>query len=85
MNRPGEPGTHECLRTSRGGSERRTEHEVGGTVSDHHGADDVLHFVGERIAPHKKVRIVEFVDQIPKSASGKILRNELRARPHLQH
>jgi len=54
-------------------------------VSDHHGADDVLHFVAERIAPHKEVRIVEFIDQIPKSASGKILRNELRARPHLQH
>lgn len=43
-------------------------------------ADDVLHFVAERIAPHKKIRIVEFIDQIPKSASGKILRNELRAR-----
>jgi acyl-coenzyme A synthetase/AMP-(fatty) acid ligase len=37
-------------------------------------------FVAMRIAPHKKVRVVEFVEQIPKSASGKILRKDLRAR-----
>ena len=43
-------------------------------------ADEVMAFVAERVAPHKKVRAVEFVDAIPKSASGKILRKELRAR-----
>jgi acyl-CoA synthetase (AMP-forming)/AMP-acid ligase II len=43
-------------------------------------ADDVTAFVAERVAPYKKVRVVEFVDAIPKSASGKILRRELRAR-----
>ena len=37
-------------------------------------------FVAERVAPYKKVRVVEFIDAIPKSASGKILRRELRAR-----
>ena len=37
-------------------------------------------FVAERVAPYKKVRAVEFVDAIPKSASGKILRKDLRAR-----
>ena len=37
-------------------------------------------FVAMRIAPHKKVRAVEFIEQIPKSASGKILRKDLRAR-----
>jgi len=42
--------------------------------------DGVMSFVSERIAPHKKVRQVEFIDQIPKSASGKILRKDLRAR-----
>jgi acyl-CoA synthetase (AMP-forming)/AMP-acid ligase II len=42
--------------------------------------DDVMTFVAERIAPHKKVRVVEFIDLIPKSASGKILRKDLRAR-----
>ena len=43
-------------------------------------ADEVMAFVAERIAPHKKVRVVEFIDEIPKSASGKILRKDLRAR-----
>ncbi len=31
-------------------------------------------------APHKRIRRVEFLDAIPKAASGKILRRELRAR-----
>ena len=39
--------------------------------------DDVLAFVAERVAPHKRVRRIEIVEQIPKSASGKILRREL--------
>lgn len=39
---------------------------------------DVIAFVEERVAPYKKIRRVEFVDAIPKSASGKILRRELR-------
>jgi acyl-CoA synthetase (AMP-forming)/AMP-acid ligase II len=43
-------------------------------------ADDVMSFVASRVAPHKKVRLVEFIDAIPKSASGKILRKDLRAR-----
>jgi len=38
---------------------------------------DVMDFVAKRVAPHKKIRIVEFVGQIPKSASGKILRRVL--------
>ena len=42
-------------------------------------ADAVMQFVSERVAPYKKVRAVEFIDQIPKSASGKILRRELIA------
>jgi len=43
-------------------------------------AAEVIAFVAERVAPFKKVRAVEFVDAIPKSASGKILRKDLRAR-----
>jgi acyl-coenzyme A synthetase/AMP-(fatty) acid ligase len=31
-------------------------------------------FVAERVVPYKRIRRVEFVDRIPKSASGKILR-----------
>ena len=41
--------------------------------------DDVKAFVAEQVAPHKKVRRVEFIDAIPKSTSGKILRKDLRA------
>ncbi|QYN24540.1 AMP-binding protein [Amycolatopsis sp. DSM 110486] len=37
-------------------------------------------FVAERVAPYKKVRQVGFVDAIPKSAAGKILRKVLRQR-----
>lgn len=40
-------------------------------------ADEIMVFVAERVAPFKKVRSVEFVDAIPKSASGKILRRIL--------
>jgi acyl-CoA synthetase (AMP-forming)/AMP-acid ligase II len=43
-------------------------------------AAEVTAFVAERVAPYKKVRVVEFVDAIPRSAAGKILRKELRAR-----
>ncbi|MDA0237353.1 MAG: 4-coumarate--CoA ligase family protein [Proteobacteria bacterium] len=40
-------------------------------------AEEIMGFVSQRVAPHKKIRIVEFVEQIPKSASGKILRRVL--------
>ncbi|WP_418060750.1 crotonase/enoyl-CoA hydratase family protein [Pimelobacter simplex] len=41
-------------------------------------AEEIIAWVGERIAPHKRVRIVEFIDAVPKSAAGKILRKDLR-------
>jgi acyl-CoA synthetase (AMP-forming)/AMP-acid ligase II len=41
-------------------------------------AAEVTEFVAARVAPYKKVREVEFTEFIPKSASGKILRKELR-------
>jgi len=47
-------------------------------VDDGVEADELLAYVAERVAPYKKVREVEFVDEIPKSASGKILRRVLR-------
>ncbi|MEV8249294.1 AMP-binding protein [Microbacterium sp. NPDC076768] len=40
----------------------------------------VMAHVATHVAPHEKVRRVEFIDLIPKSASGKILRKDLRAR-----
>ncbi len=41
-------------------------------------ADEVMDFVAGQVAPYKKVRQVEFIEAIPKSASGKILRKDLR-------
>ncbi|HEY7786356.1 MAG TPA: 4-coumarate--CoA ligase family protein [Pyrinomonadaceae bacterium] len=39
--------------------------------------DEILSYVADRVAPHKKIRSVEFTDKIPKSPSGKILRRLL--------
>ncbi len=39
----------------------------------------VMDYMAEKVAPHKKIRIVEFIEAVPKSASGKILRKDLRA------
>lgn len=35
---------------------------------------DVMEYVAGQVAPYKKVRQVAFIDAVPKSASGKILR-----------
>ena len=40
-------------------------------------AETLMTYVAGRVAPYKKVRLVEFIDEIPKSASGKILRRLL--------
>jgi acyl-CoA synthetase (AMP-forming)/AMP-acid ligase II len=42
-------------------------------------AEELMQFVQSRVAPQKRVRALRFVDQIPKSASGKILRRILIA------
>ncbi|MFD8421931.1 4-coumarate--CoA ligase family protein [Streptomyces sp. NPDC059466] len=41
---------------------------------------EVMMYVAERVAPYKRVRGVTFVDEVPRAASGKILRRELRDR-----
>ena len=46
--------------------------------------DALAAFVAEQVAPHKRVRLVELVEEIPKSPSGKILRRLLRDREHVQ-
>jgi acyl-CoA synthetase (AMP-forming)/AMP-acid ligase II len=43
-------------------------------------ADDVMEFIAPRVAYYKRIRHVEFIDAIPKSPSGKILRRVLVAR-----
>ncbi|HXR44481.1 MAG TPA: AMP-binding protein, partial [Pseudolysinimonas sp.] len=40
----------------------------------------VISFVAEHVAPHKKVRKVAFIDAVPKSSAGKILRKDLKGR-----
>lgn len=48
----------------------------GSDVSD----EEILAFVAERVSPQKKLRLLERIEEIPKSASGKILRRELSGR-----
>jgi hypothetical protein len=43
-------------------------------------AEEVIAWVAQRVAPYKKVRAVEFIDEIPKALSGKILRRVLMDR-----
>ncbi len=50
--------------------------ELGADVS----AQQLMDFVAEHVSPMSRVREVEFVDVIPKNASGKILRREFIAR-----
>ena len=47
--------------------------ESKGKVSE----QEIIDWVAERISAYKKIREIEFVDDIPKSGSGKILRREL--------
>jgi long-chain acyl-CoA synthetase len=47
----------------------------GETVSD----EDLMAFINGQVAKYKAVCSVVFVDAIPKTASGKILRRELKA------
>ncbi len=48
-------------------------------------AEDLMEYVAERVAPFKKIRRIEFVQQIPKSPSGKILRRVLVQQERERH
>ena len=41
-------------------------------------ADEVIQFSREKLAPYKAPKMVEFIDALPKSAIGKILRKEVK-------
>jgi acyl-CoA synthetase (AMP-forming)/AMP-acid ligase II len=47
--------------------------------------DELMAYVAERVAPHKRVRRLEFIDAIPKSATGKILRRVLIEQERAAH
>lgn len=44
-------------------------------------AEALMEWVAERVTPYKKIRMVEFIDAIPKSSTGKILRKDLKNVP----
>jgi acyl-CoA synthetase (AMP-forming)/AMP-acid ligase II len=47
-------------------------------------AEDLMEYVSARVAPHKKIRAVQFVEKIPKSPTGKILRRILKDQTRAQ-
>jgi acyl-coenzyme A synthetase/AMP-(fatty) acid ligase len=44
-------------------------------------AAEIQKYVQQQTAPYKYPRHIEFVDELPKTVSGKIRRVDLRARP----
>lgn len=44
-------------------------------------AHDLMRWVAARVAPHKRVRAVEFINEVPRSPAGKILRRALKTPP----
>ncbi|KAG7384493.1 hypothetical protein PHYPSEUDO_002545 [Phytophthora pseudosyringae] len=46
---------------------------------------DIMDYVAELVAPFKKVREVQFIEAIPKNASGKMLRRRLQERENRLH
>ncbi|MEU6374488.1 4-coumarate--CoA ligase family protein [Streptomyces sp. NPDC046909] len=47
-------------------------------TATHLSEGEVMTYVAERVAPYKRVREVTFIDGVPRAASGKILRRQLR-------
>ncbi|MES4886612.1 4-coumarate--CoA ligase family protein [Streptomyces sp. NPDC096012] len=43
--------------------------------------NEIMLYVAERVAPYKRVRKVTFVEDVPRAASGKILRRQFREHP----
>jgi 4-coumarate--CoA ligase len=50
-------------------------------ASDELDHDELMGWVADQVSPQKRVRLVEAIEAIPKSPSGKILRRELKDRP----
>ncbi|WP_306186630.1 4-coumarate--CoA ligase family protein [Streptomyces sp. MK5] len=54
---------------------------VRGPTADGLDENEIMLYVAERVAPYKRIRRVTFIDTVPRAASGKILRRELRELP----
>ena len=67
-----------------GRRDERLGEEVVAFVSVKGGAgvapDELIAFCKERLAAYKYPREIRILEQLPKNATGKILKNELRAR-----
>jgi acyl-CoA synthetase (AMP-forming)/AMP-acid ligase II len=44
-------------------------------------AGELIAYVAERVAPHKRVRDVRFIESLPRTPAGKVLRRRLRDQP----
>ncbi|MFF0964375.1 4-coumarate--CoA ligase family protein [Streptomyces sp. NPDC003703] len=62
------------------GNEIPHAHVVRGPAAAGLSEEAVMRYVAERAAPYKRVRRVTFTDAVPRAASGKILRRQLRDR-----
>ncbi|HEY8986714.1 MAG TPA: 4-coumarate--CoA ligase family protein [Streptomyces sp.] len=62
------------------GNEVPHAHVVRRPYADGLSEGEVMMYVAERVAPYKRVRRVTFVDAVPRAASGKLLRRQLRER-----
>ncbi|UUZ61823.1 AMP-binding enzyme [Nocardioides sp. B-3] len=51
------------------------------TTEDALSVADVTDFLRERVANFKMPRDVVFIDQLPRNAAGKVLKDELRSKP----
>ena len=76
LRAPGDPrgrrGRHPAREPGRGGGRRRGA-EAGASAT----TEDVQSFVKERVAAYKYPRQIWFVEQLPKGATGKILKREI--------
>ena len=43
-------------------------------------AEEIIGFANGKLAGYKRIHFIEFIDALPKTASGKILRRELKER-----
>ncbi|KAI7907903.1 uncharacterized protein BX663DRAFT_557116 [Cokeromyces recurvatus] len=55
-----------------------------GYIPSEETAQEIMKYVADRVVPYKQIRSVRFIDVIPKSASGKILRRVLRDAAHAE-